>query len=104
MEQAFYTGRLAEKYRLDVVVPEAAERADVHRIIFDELCRGEIRDDSRETYRRVMAGLVQQGAQGIILGCTEITLLVGTQDVSVPVFDTTRIHVDAAVKWMLGDQ
>lgn len=103
MEQEFYTGRLAEKYGLDVIVPEAAQRADVHRIIYDELCRGEIREDSRQTYRRIMAGLVDQGAQGIILGCTEITLLVGAGDVSVPVFDTTRIHVDAAARWMLGD-
>ncbi|PNY80392.1 aspartate/glutamate racemase family protein [Deinococcus koreensis] len=101
MEQAFYRGRLAEQYGLDVIVPEAAQRADVHRIIYDELCRGEIREDSRQTYRRIMTGLVDQGAQGIILGCTEITLLVGAGDVSVPVFDTTRIHVQAAVRWML---
>ncbi|WP_309572897.1 aspartate/glutamate racemase family protein [Deinococcus sp.] len=102
MEQAFYTGRLAEKYGLDVIVPGAEERADIHRIIFDEQCRNDIRPESRHTYRRIMAGLVERGAQGLILGCTEITLLVGAADTTVPVFDTTRIHVEDAVTWMLG--
>lgn len=101
MEQDFYKGRLSEKYGLDVLVPDDAGRAEVHRIIYDELCRNDIRHESREKYRAVMAALVQRGAQGIILGCTEITLLVGPQDTSVPVFDTTRIHVEDAVKWML---
>ncbi|WP_295815724.1 aspartate/glutamate racemase family protein [uncultured Deinococcus sp.] len=103
MEQDFYTGRLAGKYGLDVIVPEADERAEVHRIIFDELCRNVIRPESREVYRRVMTGLVARGAQGLILGCTEITLLVGAPDTTVPVFDTTRIHVEDAVRWMLDD-
>ncbi|MFC3835707.1 MULTISPECIES: aspartate/glutamate racemase family protein [Deinococcus] len=103
MEQDFYTGRLAGKYGLDVIVPEADERAEVHRIIFDELCRNVIRPESREVYRRVMAGLVARGAQGLILGCTEITLLVGAPDTTVPVFDTTRIHVEDAVRRMLDD-
>ena len=103
MEQDFYTGRLAGRYGLDVIVPEADERAEVHRIIFDELCRNVIRPESREVYRRVMTGLVARGAQGLILGCTEITLLVGAPDTTVPVFDTTRIHVEDAVRWMLDD-
>ncbi|GHF48268.1 aspartate racemase [Deinococcus metalli] len=101
MEQDFYTGRLAGKYGLDVIVPGADERAEIHRIIFDELCRNVILDDSRGAYRRIMAGLVARGAQAIILGCTEITLLVGAADTSVPVFDTTRIHVEDAARWML---
>ena len=104
MEQAFYTGRLEENYGLDVMVPEADERAETHRIIFDELCKNDVRPESRATYRRIMAGLVQRGAQAIILGCTEITLLVGQDDVPVPVFDTTRIHVEAAVQWMLEEE
>lgn len=104
MEQEFYRGRLAERYGLDVIVPGPDERADVHRIIYDELCVGNIRPDSRETYRRVMTGLVERGAQGLILGCTEITLLVGAQDTTVPVFDTTRIHVEDAVRWMLHEE
>ena len=103
MEQDFYTGRLAQKYGLEVIVPETDERAEVHRIIFDELCQNALRSESRETYRRIMAGLVGRGAQGIILGCTEITLLVGAQDTTVPVFDTTRIHAEDAVRWMLND-
>lgn len=103
MEQDFYTGRLAGKYGLDVIVPEADERTEVHRIIYDELCQNVIRPESREVYRRVMAGLVERGAQGLILGCTEITLLVGAPDTTVPVFDTTRIHVEDAVRWMLDN-
>ncbi|THF87906.1 aspartate/glutamate racemase family protein [Deinococcus sp. KSM4-11] len=104
MEQAFYTGRLEENYGLGVMVPEADERAETHRIIFDELCKNDVRPASRATYRRIMAGLVQRGAQAIILGCTEIMLLVGQDDVTVPVFDTTRIHVEAAVQWMLEEE
>ncbi|WP_420596581.1 aspartate/glutamate racemase family protein [Deinococcus sp.] len=101
MEQDFYTGRLSENYGLDVIVPDAADRGEVHRIIYDELCQDRILDESRQIYRRIMAELVTQGAQAIILGCTEITLLVGPEDVSVPVFDTTLIHVEEAVKFML---
>ena len=102
MEQDFYKGRLSEKYGLDVIVPNAANRGEVHRIIYDELCKDIILDESRQVYRLIMAELVEQGAQAIILGCTEITLLVGPEDVSVPVFDTTAIHVAAGVKFMLG--
>lgn len=101
MEQVFYRERL-ERWGVEVVVPGAAGRAEVHRIIFDELCRNTVREDSRATYRRVMEELVGEGAQGIILGCTEITLLVGPGDVSVPVFDTTRLHVTAALDWLLS--
>ncbi|THF70633.1 aspartate/glutamate racemase family protein [Deinococcus sp. Arct2-2] len=101
MEQDFYTGRLKDKFGLETLTPPAEDRAEVHRIIYDELCRNEIRETSRATYRRVMADLVARGAQGIILGCTEITLLVGADDTAVPVFDTTRLHVQAAVDWAL---
>ena len=102
MEQDFYRGRL-EHNGLDVLVPDADERAEIHRIIYDQLCLGVIRDDSREIYRRIMANLVARGAQGLILGCTEIGLLVGANDTTVPVFDTTRIHAEAAVDWALGE-
>lgn len=101
MEQEFYTGRLKDKFGLETLTPPAEDRAEIHRIIYDELCRNEIRETSRATYRRVMADLVARGAQGIILGCTEITLLVGAADTAVPVFDTTRLHVQAAVDWAL---
>lgn len=96
MEQDFYRDRLAS-HGLRVLVPPASARAEVHRIIYDELCLGTILDASRATYREVMAGLVERGAHGIALACTEIELLVGDRDASVPVFPTTRLHVEAAV-------
>jgi aspartate racemase len=102
MEQAFYKDRLRELHGLDVVVPEQAERDTVHRIIYDELCLGRIVDGSREEYRRIIAGLVGQGAQAIILGCTEISLLVNQQDSAVPLFDTTAIHARSAALWALA--
>ncbi|WP_135228520.1 aspartate/glutamate racemase family protein [Deinococcus fonticola] len=102
MEQDFYTGRLRERFGIETIVPDAAGRADVHRIIYDELCRNDLRPSSRQRYREIMADLVQRGAQGIILGCTEITLLVGPQDTGVPVFDTTGLHAEAAVNWLLA--
>jgi amino-acid racemase len=96
MEQDFYRQRLAS-HELDVLVPEAGDRAEVHRIIYDELCLGIVRDESREVYRGVIGRLVEAGAQGIVLGCTEIEMLVTAADSPVPVFPTTRIHVEAAV-------
>ena len=101
MEQDFYTGRLA-RHGLTVLVPPPAARAEIHRIIYDELCVGVIRDDSRQTYRDAISGLVAAGADGIILGCTEIELLISAQDSPVPVFPTTRLHVQAAVDLVLG--
>jgi aspartate racemase len=80
-----------------VLVPDAAGRAAVHRIIYDELCLGVVRDDSRKDYQDVIADLVAAGAQGVILGCTEIELLIGPEDSPVPVFPTTRLHAEAAV-------
>lgn len=101
MEQDFYRGRLQEKHQIDVVTPDEADRAIVHRIIYDELCLGIIKEDSREEYRRIIGKLEQQGVEGIILGCTEITLLVGAEDARVAVFDTTAIHALAAAEFAL---
>lgn len=101
MEQDFYTGRLAE-HGLDVLVPEADERADVHRIIYEELVVGIVTEPSRQRYREVIDALVARGAQGVILGCTEIELLVGPADSPVPVFPTTRLHAEAAVDHALS--
>jgi len=97
MEQTFYKGRLAKRFGLDVLIPEIDDRALVHRVIYDELVQGKIVPASRQAYREVIARLVQRGAQGIILGCTEIILLVQPQDSAVPLFDTTRLHVEAAI-------
>ncbi|MGI5447327.1 aspartate/glutamate racemase family protein [Streptomyces sp. CA-243310] len=101
MEQDFYRGRLAAG-GLEVSVPDADERALVHRVIYEELCIGVVREESRTAYREVIAGLVAAGAEGIVLGCTEIELLVGAEDSPVPVFPTARIHAAAAVTAALG--
>ena len=103
MEQDFYKSRLSEQYGLDVMVPNPAERAAVHRIIYEELCLGQIRESSREVYRSIIRGLVEQGAQAIVLACTEIGLLVSAQDCTVPLFDSTVLHAQAAVDWALTD-
>jgi aspartate racemase len=101
MEQDFYTGRLAA-HGLDVLIPDAADRAEVHRVIYEELVVGVVRDESRQAYRDVIARLVERGAEGVILGCTEIELLVGEQDSPVPVFPTTRLHAELAADHALG--
>jgi len=101
MEQTFYRGRMEEN-GIAVLTPDAAQRESVHRIIYDELCLGDIRDASRDRYREIMADLVARGAEGMILGCTEICLLVGGHDTNVPVFDTTRIHAEDAADWALA--
>ena len=98
MEQAFYRDRLSEHHGLRVVVPETEDRAVVHRIIYEELCRGIVKPESRSEYRRVMKSLATQGVQAIILGCTEISLLVDQQDSDVPLFDTTAIHARMAAE------
>ncbi|MFT4269992.1 MAG: aspartate/glutamate racemase family protein [Pantoea sp.] len=102
MEQAFYKGRLQQEYGIEVRVPAAAQRKVVHDIIYQELCLGIIRDESRARYREIIAQLVADGAEAIILGCTEITLLVKPEDASVPLFDTTLIHAQDAVKVALS--
>ena len=103
MEQDFYKGRLTERHGLEVLVPEAEDRATVHRIIYEELVAGIIRDGSRAAYRAVIARLVARGAEAVILGCTEIMLLVRPEDSAVPLFDTTALHAEAAIATALGD-
>ncbi|MCC9000208.1 MAG: amino acid racemase, partial [Candidatus Contendobacter sp.] len=103
MEQDFYRGRLMERHGLTVRIPDPADRAMTHRVIYEELCRGEVREDSRTGYRQMMQRLVDAGAEGIILGCTEIALLVGPADAPVPLFDTTRLHARAVAQWALDD-
>ena len=98
MEQDFYVGRLRDRHGLDVLVPPEDDRLVVHGVIYDELCVGVVRESSRSAYRDVMARLVERGAEAILLGCTEIDLLVGPSDASVPVFDTTALHARAAVE------
>ncbi len=102
MEQDFYRGRLEDRFGLEVLIPEAEDRAAVHGIIYRELVTGQVLDASREVYRAVIQRLVARGAQGIILGCTEIMLLIGESDSPVPVFDTTTLHAAAAVEGALG--
>jgi aspartate racemase len=102
MEEDFYRRRLETMHGLTVLVPPVAERETVHRIIYDELCVGDVRASSREAYRGVMQGRVEAGAEAIILGCTEISLLVGPGDASVPLFDTTAIHAIAAAESALA--
>jgi len=102
MEEDFYKGRLSQKYGLTVLIPNDEEREVVHRVIYDELVLGDIRPESRAHYLRIMERLVQSGAEGIILGCTEIGLLVHDEDSRVPLFDTTRIHAVAAVEYALA--
>ena len=102
MEQAFYRGRLTDKFGLSVLIPDEGGRATVHAIIYDELVKGDVRDESRAAYRRIIADLAGAGAGGIILGCTEIGLLVGPEDSPVPIFDTTPLHAQAAVDWALA--
>ncbi|MCC6146445.1 MAG: aspartate/glutamate racemase family protein [Anaerolineaceae bacterium] len=102
MEEEFYVNRLVQKHGLDILIPDAQGRELVHRVIFDELVLGEIRLPSKERYLDVIAQMVEQGAEGIILGCTEIGLLVHAQDCLVPLFDTARIHAEAAVEFSLG--
>jgi aspartate racemase len=93
---------LSEKHGLRVLTPEEADRAIVHRVIYEELCVGRIVESSRDAYRRIMSALVERGAQAIILGCTEISLLVAAGDCSVALFDTTAIHARRAAEWSLG--
>lgn len=102
MEQAFYRDRLSDRFGLDVLVPEAPDRETVHRIIYDELVLGVVRDDSRGAYRDVIDRLIAAGADSVILGCTEITMLIGAEDSAVPVFDTTALHAQAAVTHALA--
>jgi aspartate racemase len=103
MEQDFYKGRLQAQYGLDVIVPEADDRRVVHDVIYKELVVGQVREASRMAYRAIIARLIERGAQAIILGCTEIMLLVSDEDSAVPLYDTTTIHALAAVDRALGE-
>lgn len=99
MEQEFYRGRLAERHGLDVLVPDEADRGIVHQVIYGELCLGVVKENSRRQFSEIIEKMVAAGAQGIILGCTEIELLVRAEDSPVPVFPTTRLHAEAAVEY-----
>jgi aspartate racemase len=103
MEQDFYKGRLAARHGLEVLVPDEADRATVHRIIYEELVAGIVTPASRTAYREVIARLVARGAEAVILGCTEIMLLVGPEDSAVPLFDTTALHAEAAIEQALDN-
>ena len=102
MEQGFYKDRLAQRHGLEVLVPDPEDRALVHRVIYDELVAGRVTDAARQAFREVIARLVAQGAEGIVLGCTEIMLLIGAEDSAVPLFDTTALHALAAVRLALA--
>ena len=104
MEQAFYRGRLETMHRLEVLIPEAEDRCIVHDIIYRELVAGQVLPASRDAYRGIIARLVARGAEAIILGCTEIMLLVSDADSAVPLFDTTRLHALAAVERALATE
>lgn len=99
MEQDFYRGRLKDKFGLDVLVPSKSERDVVHRIIYEELVCGIVQDESRKAYVDVIRSLVERGAQCVVLGCTEINMLIGESDSPVPVFDTTALHCEGAAEW-----
>jgi aspartate racemase len=101
MEEDFYKGRLIQKHNLEIIIPTTEAREVVHRVIYDELCIGEIKPSSKMTYLDIIERLAKEGAEGIILGCTEIGLLVKQEDSRVPLFDTTRIHAIAAVDYAL---
>ena len=97
MEQDFYKGRLLAKHGIDVLIPDEEERKTIHGILYNELCLGEIRKTSQDDFRRIIESLQERGAEGIILGCTEIPLLVDQADYDLPLYDTTALHARAAV-------
>lgn len=103
MEEQFYRERLREKSYTQVLVPGEEERATIHRIIYDELCQEEIKDSSRRACIDIINGLIEQWAEGIVLGCTELPLLICPGDINVPLFDTTRLHAEAAAKMALAE-
>lgn len=103
MEQEFYKNRLTEQFGIQVLVPSADERTVVHDVIYNELCMGEIKAESRSSYLQIIEGLQQQGAEAVILGCTEIALLVQQQHTPVPLYDTTEIHAQQAVALAIAE-
>ena len=101
MEQEFYSGRLRDRHGISVLIPEEDERKVIHGILYDELCLGEIRSASRDAFREIIGGLAARGAEGVILGCTEIPLIVNQEEYELPLFDTTALHARAAVSLAL---
>jgi len=101
MEEEFYKGRLAERHGLEVLTPDETGRKIVHDVIYDELCQGQVVEDSKRKYLEIINSLAERGAEGVILGCTEITLLVKPPDTGIPLFDTTRLHAEEAVRLAL---
>ncbi len=101
MEEDFYKGRLIDKHAIEVIIPNSEEMQIIHDIIFNELCLGEIKETSKEQYKKIIINLAEKGAEGVILGCTEIPLLIKQEDVEVPLFDTTRIHAEFAVDYAI---
>ena len=104
MEQDFYKGRLEQKYGLKVLIPDAKDRKIVHEVIYQELCLGQIHDDSKAEFLRIIEKLAREGAEGVILGCTEIGLLVNQNDTSVTLYDTTAIHAQKAVEYAITNE
>ncbi|QTF09390.1 aspartate/glutamate racemase family protein [Brenneria izadpanahii] len=102
MEQDFYRRRIHDRYDIEVIIPDPAARETVNRVIYEELCQGKIDAGSRQAYREIIQQLMRQGAEGIILGCTEIPLLLSADDADVPLFDTTALHAIAAAKYALS--
>ncbi len=101
MEKDFYKNVLAQQFGIEVIIPNEHERGVVHEIIYGELVHGQIKDDSRAEYKVIIENLKNRGAQGVILGCTEIPLLISANDVDIPIFDTTKLHAEKAVEWIL---
>ena len=102
MEEDFYKGRLIDKHAIEVIIPNSEEMQIIHDIIFNELCLGEIKETSKEQYKKIIRNLAKKGAEGVILGCTEIPMLIKQEDVDVPLFDTTRIHAEFAVDYAIN--
>jgi len=103
MEKDFYKKALLENYGIETLIPSEEEREEIHRVIYKELVLGTIKDESRELFKEAIRHLQQRGAEGVILGCTEIPLLIAQADVEIPVFDTTRIHAEKAVDWATAE-
>ncbi len=101
MEKEFYKDYIAQNFGIEVIIPNLEERDEVHRIIYNELVQGEIKEESKEIYKNIISILESNGAEGVILGCTEIPLLIKAEDVNIPIFDTTTIHAEMAVEWAL---
>jgi len=102
MEKDFYKEYIQQKFGIEVIIPSPDEIEEVHRIIYSELVHGEIKNMSRDIYKKIIAELEERGAEGVILGCTEIPLLISESDVNIPIFDTTAIHAEKAVEWALA--